>query len=162
MMVPERGNTRFSMEQQSNRFVGERLTQAIIGAAIEVHTILGPGLLESAYQDCLCYELEQSGLKFECQPYVPFRYKTIHIDRIFRPDIIVENAIIVELKSVEKILPIHESQVQTYLKLSGLRTGLIFNFNTHLLKDGIRRVELYSRLSPQKDVSLSPDSPHSP
>ncbi|HUQ46614.1 MAG TPA: GxxExxY protein [Gemmatimonadaceae bacterium] len=151
------------MEQQhKKRFDGERLTQAIIGAAIEVHTILGPGLLESAYQDCLCYELEQLGLKFECQPYVPFRYKAIQIDRVFRPDLIVEKSIILELKSVEKILPIHEAQVQTYLKLAELKTGLIFNFNTHRLKDGIRRVELYSRPSLQKDVSHSPVSLESP
>ncbi|HXV18022.1 MAG TPA: GxxExxY protein, partial [Gemmatimonadaceae bacterium] len=87
---------------------------------------------------------------------------TIQIDRVFRPDIIVENLVILELKSVEKILPIHESQVQTYLKLSALRTGLIFNFNTQLLRDGIRRVDRYSRFPPQKDVSPSPVSPQSP
>lgn len=128
------------MEQQSNRFEGERLTQAIIGAAIEVHSTLGPGLLETAYQDCLCHELRQIGLTFQCQPWVSFQYKEIQLDRVFRPDLIVDNEVIIELKSVEKLLPIHDSQVQTYLKLTGLKIGLIFNFNTRLLKDGLRRI----------------------
>lgn len=150
------------MEQHSNRFDGELLTQAIIGAAIEVHTTLGPGLLETAYQDCLCYELEQLELKFVRQPSVSFGYKTIQIDRVFRPDLIVEDSVIVELKSVEKLMPIHDAQLQTYLKLTGLKTGLIFNFNTRLLKSGIRRIKPYSRFSPQRDVSLTPDSPTPP
>src|SRR5450759_4162702 len=104
------------MEKNPTRFQDETLTHAIIGAAIEVHTVLGPGLLETAYHDCLCYELQQLGLEFERQPYVSFMYKTIEIGRVFRPDLIVERSVIVELKSVEKLLPIHDSQVQTYLK----------------------------------------------
>ena len=150
------------MEKNPNRFEGERLTQAIIGAAIEVHTILGPGLLETAYQDCLCYEMEQLGLKFERQPYVSLGYKTIQINRVFRPDLIVENSVIIELKSVEKLLPIHDSQLQTYLKLTGLTKGLIFNFNTRLLKSGLRRIEPYPSFQPKKNVSPSPDSPTPP
>jgi GxxExxY protein len=128
------------MEQQPNRFEGERLTQAIIGAAMEVHSMLGPGLLETAYQDCLCYELEQRGFQFQRQPWISFQYKEIQLARVFRPDLIVDNEVIIELKSVEKLLPLHDSQVQTYLKLTGLKIGLIFNFNTRFLKEGIRRI----------------------
>jgi len=129
------------MEKTPNRFENEPLTQAIIGSAIEVHRVLGPGLLESAYQDAMTYELTELGLAFEHEPLVAFQYKKLRIERGFRPDLIVERSVVVELKCVEKILPVHESQVRTYLKLTELTLGLIFNFNTDLLKSGIRRIE---------------------
>ncbi len=109
---------------------------------MEAHSVMGPGLLETAYQDALCYELGQAALPFERQPLVGYTYKTIRIDRAFRPDVIVRNQVILELKSVEKLLHIHDAQLQTYLKITGLKTGLIFNFNTKFLKDGIRRIDL--------------------
>jgi GxxExxY protein len=129
------------MEKDPHRFEGELLTQSIIGAAIEVHKVLGPGLLESAYQDALCYELTGLSLRFDRQPFISLNYKTMRIERAFRPDIVVEEAAIVELKSIEKILPIHELQLRTYLNLTGIRRGLIFNFNTELLRSGIRRID---------------------
>ena len=115
------------------------LTEKVIGAAIEVHRNLGPGLLESAYEECLCYELTQTGLFFERQKAVPVRYKSVRIDAGYRADLVVEQRLLVELKAVERILPIHQAQVLTYLKLSGVRTGLLLNFNTKVLKDGIKR-----------------------
>lgn len=129
------------MDKTPTRFENERLTQAIIGSAIEVHRVLGPGLLESAYQDAMRYELAELGLAFEHEPLVAFQYKKLRIERGFRPDLIVDRSVVVELKSVEKILPVHEAQVRTYLKLTEISRGLIFNFNTDLLKSGIRRVE---------------------
>ena len=114
------------------------LTEKVIGAAIEVHRNLGPGLLESAYEECLCYELTQTGLFFERQKAVPVRYKSVRIDASYRADLVVEQRLLVELKAVERILPIHQAQVLTYLKLSGVRTGLLLNFNTKVLKDGIK------------------------
>ncbi|MEP6507885.1 MAG: GxxExxY protein [Gemmatimonadales bacterium] len=129
------------MEQRSSRFENEQLSELIIAAAMEVHSVMGPGLLESAYHDALCYELENASLSFEREPYVPYRYKTIRIERVFRPDIIVSGSVILELKSVEKLLPVHDAQLLTYLKIAGLKTGLIFNFNTKFLKEGIRRID---------------------
>ena len=116
-----------------------RLTKRIIGAAIEVHRHLGPGLLESAYETCLAYELEQLGLTVERQKALPLVYKEIHLDQGYRLDLLVEKQVIVELKVVEQITPIHEAQVLSYLKLSGCKVGLLLNFNVKLLKDGIRR-----------------------
>ena len=98
-------------------------------------------LLESAYHDCLSYELGELGVGYERSPSISFMYKKLQVARAFRPDLIVENSVIVELKSVERLLPIHDAQVQTYLKLTGLIKGLIFNFNTTFLKDGIRRID---------------------
>lgn len=118
----------------------DELSNIIIGCAIEVHRILGPGLLESAYEECLCYELKQKGLLFERQKGLPVIYKTIHLDCGYRIDILVENLVILELKSVEQIEPIHEAQILTYLKLSNLWLGLIINFNVPVLKNGIKRI----------------------
>jgi len=108
--------------------------------AIEVHKALGPGLLESAYEECLCFELSEAGFKFERQKSLPITYKTIQLNCGYRLDLVVENNIIVELKSIEKILPIHEAQILTYLKISGLTLGLLINFNVPILKDGIKRI----------------------
>ena len=118
------------------------LTQLIIEAAIEVHRVLGPGLLESVYEICLCYELEKRGIFFERQKSLPVSYKGIMLDCGYRIDLIVNHSVIVELKSVDALLPVHEAQLLTYLKLSGLRTGLLLNFNSRLLKDGIKRMVL--------------------
>ena len=115
------------------------LTEKIIGAAIEVHRALGPGLLESAYEACLVYELAQRGLKVEQQKPIPLVYKSVRLDRGYRLDLLVENTIIIEIKAVEELHPIHEAQLISYLKLSGFRVGLLINFNVRLLKDGIRR-----------------------
>ena len=118
------------------------LTESVLGAAIEVHRILGPGLLESAYEECLCHELSVKGLTFKRQVALPISYKGIKLDCSYRMDLVVDERLIVEVKTVEKILPIHEAQLLTYLKLTGIRTGLITNFNVPVLKDGIRRMKL--------------------
>ena len=115
------------------------LTGKIISAAIEVHKNTGPGLLEAVYSNCLCVELELRGLSFEKQLEIPFLYKNRALGCSFRLDFLVESRVVVELKSVEKILSVHEAQLLTYLKLSGRRVGLLINFNVPLLKDGIHR-----------------------
>lgn len=115
------------------------LTREIISAAIEVHRALGPGLLESAYQSCLCRELGIRNLAFRQQVDLPVAYKGVQLDCGYRIDLIVEQKVIVELKAVQEVLPVHEAQLLTYLRLSGLRVGLLLNFNSAVLKDGIRR-----------------------
>jgi GxxExxY protein len=114
-------------------------TAAIIGAAIEVHRQLGPGLLESAYEQCLCHELHLRGLPFTCQVDLPVSYKGLQLDCGYKIDLIVNNEVIVELKAIERILPVHEAQLLTYLKLSGKKVGLLINFNSPLLTQGIIR-----------------------
>lgn len=120
------------------------LTEQIIGSAIEVHRHLGPGLLESAYEECLCHELSLRGLQFERQKPLPLEYKGIKLDCGYRLDVIVENKVVLELKTVETIAPIHEAQLLTYLRLSNIKVGLIINFNVPVLKEGIRRFILSS------------------
>lgn len=120
----------------------DALSNKVIGIAIEVHRNLGPGLLESVYQQCLAYELSNAGIKFEIEKAIPIKYKKINIDCALRADFIIENNIILELKTVDRILPIHEAQLLTYLKLTSIRLGLIINFNVKLLKNGIKRVIL--------------------
>ncbi len=122
--------------------LGSRLSQKIIGSAIEVHKTLGAGLLESVYEECLAIQMKNDGLNFTRQEIIPIKYKGITLENSFKADIIVENEIIIELKAVEKILPIHQAQLLTYMKLSGIKLGLIMNFNTVLLKDGIKRMAL--------------------
>ena len=117
----------------------EKLTEAIIGAAIEVHRELGPGLLENAYAACLCRELQLRGLPFEHEKPMPVEYKGLHIDCGYRIDILVDGRVVVELKAVKKLVPVHEAQLLTYLKLSGVRVGLLINFNVPVLKEGIVR-----------------------
>ncbi len=116
------------------------LTGEIIGAAIEVHRHLGPGLLESAYEECLCHELRSRGIAHERQKPLPMNYKQVRLDCGYRLDVVVEGKIILELKSCEKIEDIHKAQLLTYLKLSGLNLGLILNFNVLIMKEGISRV----------------------
>jgi GxxExxY protein len=120
----------------------DRLTESVIGFAIEVHRQLGPGLLESAYEECLCFELKQSGLAYRRQVPLPVTYKSVRLDCGYRLDIVVEQSVILELKTVERLLPVHEAQMLTYLKLSQIRTGLLLNFNSAVLKDGLRRLVL--------------------
>ena len=117
-----------------------KLSSEVIGAAIEVHKTLGPGLLESTYEGCLCHELNLQGLKFERQKALPVVYKGMKLDCGYRLDVVVENIIILELKSCEKIEPIHRAQLLTYLKLSGLNLGLLLNFNVPIMRDGIVRI----------------------
>ena len=120
----------------------EKITEKIIESAIEIHRHLGPGLLESAYEECLCFELKQHDLSFERQKPLPLKYKSIELDCGYRIDILVEDKVIVELKCVDKINPIHEAQLLTYLRLSDKKVGLILNFYVSLMKDGVRRLVL--------------------
>ena len=117
----------------------QSLTQEIIGAAIEVHQALGPGLLESAYEQCLCHELSLRSLPFRRQVELAVRYKGIVLESGYRLDILVGDAVIVEVKAVERQLPIHEAQLLTYLRLSGYHVGLLLNFNVRSLRSGIVR-----------------------
>ena len=117
-----------------------QLTGAVIGAAIEVHEVLGPGLLESAYEECPCRELSPRNIDFKRQKPIPVIYKGISLDCGYRMDIVVEDRLVLELKSCEKIENIHRAQLLTYLKLSSLKLGLILNFNTPVMKEGIVRL----------------------
>jgi GxxExxY protein len=116
------------------------ITHGIIAAAIEVHRQLGPGLLESAYRECVCYELSQMGLSFVREFHVPLSYKGLKLDCSYRIDLLVEDEIVVELKSVEQTLPVHSAQLLTYLKAAHKQIGLLINFNVPVLKEGIRRI----------------------
>ena len=118
------------------------LSNRLIGCAIEVHRFLGPGLLESAYEQCLAYELNRSGIAFQLRHPQPVQYKDIRLDCGFRIDILVVKQLIVELKSVEAVKPIHEAQLLTYMKLADVKIGLLINFNNTRLKDGIKRFVL--------------------
>jgi GxxExxY protein len=120
----------------------DQVTEPIIGAAIEVHRVLGPGLLESAYETCLCYELEQRGIIVTNQAKLPVIYKGAALECDFRIDILLPGLVIVEVKSVAKVLPVHEAQLLTYMKLAKISRGLLINFNVPLLKDGITRRRL--------------------
>ena len=116
------------------------LTGEVIGAAIEVHKALGPGLLESIYEECICIELDSKEIAYERQKIVPIEYKGVGLDSAYRLDLLVANKLIVELKACENIEPIHEAQLLTYLKLTGNKVGLLINFNVAVLKDGIKRL----------------------
>ena len=118
------------------------LTEKVIGCAIEVHRMLGPGLLESAYQQALAHELQLRGIQFEMEVPLPVDYKNVHLDCGYRMDIVVEGRVIIELKSVEKLKGIHTAQLLTYMKLSGIQTGLLINFNSERLVDGLKRLKL--------------------
>ena len=118
------------------------LSNRVIGCAIEVHRELGPGLLESTYEQCLAHELRRNGIPFQLQYPQPVKYKDIRLDCGYRIDILVENRLILELKSVEEIKGIHEAQLLTYMKLAGVKIGLLINFNHTKLKDGIKRFVL--------------------
>jgi GxxExxY protein len=122
------------------RLFQEKLTGEIIGAAIEVHRQLGPGLLESTYQACLARELELRGVSFEYEKPLPLEYKGVRLDCGYRIDLLIASSVVVEVKSVEALASIHEAQLLTYLKLTGVKVGLLINFNVVVLKSGIRRL----------------------
>ena len=119
--------------------IHQELTEQMIAAAIEVHKHLGPGLLESAYEECLCHELSLRGLQFVRQVSLPVTYKGVKLDCGYRLDVVVEDKVILELKSVDEVTSLHEAQLPTYLRLSGKKVGLLLNFNTPVMKDGITR-----------------------
>jgi GxxExxY protein len=116
------------------------LTDQIIGCAIEVHRHLGPGLLEAVYEECLCYELSQIGLRFERQVHLPVSYKGIKLACGHKLDLVVEDSVVVEIKAIDELAPIHQAQLLTYLKTSNKKVGLLINFNVHYLKSGLKRV----------------------
>ncbi|RPI15584.1 MAG: GxxExxY protein [Ignavibacteriae bacterium] len=118
----------------------DKLSNIVIGCAIEVHKYLGPGLLESCYEKCLCYELSKHNLEYKNQLYLPVHYKEIIIEPGYRLDVLIENKVIVDLKSVESISPIFKAQMKTYLKLTNVWLGLILNFNVEVMKNGIERI----------------------
>ena len=119
---------------------GTDLSERVIGLAIEVHRRLGPGLLKSVYEACLCFELDCAGLAFGRQVAMPISYKSVALDAGYRIDILVERALVLEIKSVDRLQAIHEAQLLTYLRLSGIKIGLLMNFNSVVLKDGLRRL----------------------
>ena len=125
-----------------NGLYNHPLSHQVIGCAIEVHRHLGPGLLESAYEQCLAHELSQAGLEFKVHPPMPVEYRDIKLDCGYRPDIVVENFLIIERKAVEQIAAIHRAQLLTYMRLAEATIGLLINFNTMLLKDGISKFVL--------------------
>lgn len=118
------------------------VTQTSIGAGIEVHRALGPGLLESAYEECLCRELDLRKIQFDRQRHLPVNYKRIRLDCGYRLDLLVAGTVVVEIKAVDRLLPIHQAQLLTYLRLGGWKVGLLMNFNVAALKQGIKRVVL--------------------
>ena len=118
----------------------DQVTDLIIGACIEIHKQLGPGLLESAYEECLCYELSHAGLKFVRQQPLAISYKSVKLDCGYRLDLVVADQVIVELKAVDALLPIHDAQLLTYLKMTKLSCGLLINFNVPVLKQGLKRI----------------------
>jgi len=135
-------------------FDNDPLTEKVIGLAIEVHRQLGPGLLESAYEECLCYELAQANFVFQRQVALPVVYKSVRLDCGYRLDVIVENRLILELKTVERLMPIHQAQVITYMRPGGIRIGLLLNFNSAVLKHGLRRLMLSDRYA-TRDLTVS-------
>ena len=140
----------FQDRYKANNIVDNHITGKILGNAFKIHSSLGPGLLESAYEECLFYELNKADLKVEKQKPLPLKYKDIKLDTGYRLDLLVENKVIVEIKAVDAITDIHVAQMQTYLKLSGCKVGLLINFNVKSLRQGIKRVvqESYPALSP--------------
>ena len=132
----------FAMEAERRSPSSDPLTREIIGGAIDVHRLLGCGLLESSYESCLAHELGLRGLAVRRQVILPLRYKEIDLDAGYRIDLVVNDSVIVEVKAVEHLHPIFSAQVLTYMKLSGMRVGLLFNFHVELMKDGIRRLQL--------------------
>ncbi len=126
------------------------LSRAVIGCAIEVHRALGPGLLESTYEICLCHELTLQAIPFERQKPIPVAYKGVKLDCGYRADLIVDRRLLVEIKAIDQTSAIHDAQLLSYLKLSGLKVGLLVNFNVRMLKEGVRR----KVLGPAEEVSL--------
>ncbi len=128
------------VSQRKRIMLENEISKIIIGCAIEVHKQLGPGLLESAYQECLFYELKQKGLKVDKEKPMPIVYKEVKLDHGYRIDLLVENKVVIEIKTVEKLHEVHTAQVLTYLKLGNYKLGLLLNFDVSLLKNGIKRI----------------------
>jgi GxxExxY protein len=128
----------FEVDPERERL--DKITEQVIVAAISVHRGLGPGLLESAYEECLCYELSQPGLMFERQVPPPVSYKGVKLDCGYKMDLVVEDAVVLELKTVERLIPIHEAQLLSYLKLHNKKVGLLINFHVPVLKSGLKRM----------------------
>jgi GxxExxY protein len=128
------------MNKERRELSINEITELVIGSAISVHTVLGPGLFESAYQECLYYELTTQGLKVEKEKPLPLIYKDVKMECGYRVDLLVENKVIIELKSVEALTDVHMAQVLTYLKLSNNKIGLLINFNSYRIKDGLKRL----------------------
>lgn len=126
----------------NNRMDKDPLSGAVIGAAIEVHRHLGPGLLESIYETCLAHELQQRGIGFQLQVPLPVRYKGVSLECGYRIDVVVEDRLLLELKAIEQVLPIHTAQILTYMRLASIDTGLLINFNVVRLIDGVQRFKL--------------------
>jgi GxxExxY protein len=141
-MELHRGTQRRHRESQRKIMEINEITRKIIGCAIEVHKHLGPGLLESAYAECMVYELQNSGLRVETQKPVPVIYKERKLDYGYRIDILVEDTVLIELKSVDAFNPVHEAQILTYMKFAGKKIGLLINFNVTMLRNGLRRYRL--------------------
>ena len=139
---------RTEKNNEQNKLIHESLTEQIIGAAMEVHKALGPGLLESAYEECLCHELHLRGLKFQRQLSVPVIYKGVSLDCGYRLDLVVEDIVILELKCIDRVLAIHEAQLLTYLRLLDKPVGFIINFNVPVLRQGIIR-KVFDSASPR-------------
>jgi GxxExxY protein len=135
-------------------------SDVVIGACVEVHRHLGPGLLESAYELCLAHELEVRGLRIERQRPVPLRYKGIWLDCGYRLDLVVNEALVVEIKAVDRLLPVHQAQLLTYLKLTQLRVGLLVNFHAEVIKNALRRLTLSPNF-PSSRLPVSPPIPPS-
>ncbi len=129
-------------ERHAARTEFEDCSSVVIGACIEVHRYLGPGLLESAYEECVAHELSLRGLRFEQQSVVPLAYKGVQLECAYRLDLVVEGALILEIKCVDRLLPIHEAQLLTYMRLRGVGTGLLINFRETMIKNGLRRLSL--------------------
>ena len=134
------------------------LTDRIIGAAIEVHRHLGPGFLESVYEQCLCYELTQLGLRFQTQVHLPIHYKGLKLEGALKMDMVVEEAIVVEIKATEGLSPIHSAQLLTYLKSANKRVGLLINFNVPILKNGLKRIVNHYAGPPIKANTSAPSA----
>lgn len=128
------------VEIAGDRLEFNKITEVVIGSAIAVHRVLGPGLLESAYEECLCYELAQACVNFQRQVPLPVKYKGVQLDCGYRMDLVVEDLVIVEIKAIERVLPVHEAQLLSYLKLYNKRVGLLLNFHVPILKQGLKRI----------------------
>jgi GxxExxY protein len=137
-MVDHRGTE--DTEARGGLVHGAALSERVIGLAIDVHRQLGPGLLESAYEECLCFDLKQAGISFARQVVLPVVYKGVKLQCGYRMDVVVQDELVLEIKTVDRLMPIHEAQMLTYLRLSRYKVGLLLNFNAVTLKDGIRRL----------------------
>jgi GxxExxY protein len=127
---------------EDTEFANKEISQAVIASAIDVHRELEPGFLESVYEKCLAYELSERGHRIDLQKEIPIVYRNIKFQCGFRADLIVDDKVLVEVKAIDQILPVHQAQVITYLKLTGISTGLLINFDVPLLKDGLKRISL--------------------